>query len=567
MPQNNLERLASWIILFVGPAVAIFISPTVSMDPINQSKMLILAPCGFAILGLILTNLKIFYTSLSRVFQVLLLLFFIQLFLVLVFSGAPFNQQFYGVTGRNTGVITYISLIFIAAGSALVSNLSLIEKISMSLIAVGVLSALYGLLQTFGLDPINWSNPYNPIVGFFGNPNFQSSFYGITSIAAFSLVFKSKQKIYLRLFAVVFIVTSVFLILRSNSQQGLLVTGFGCLIVSFMYLIGSPTLARKYIVIPFIMLSAGASFIVLLGTLKIGPLADLLYKVSVRQRGFYWNSAIKMMQSHPIFGVGMDSFGDWYFKVRSAGAAFYTPNTMSNSAHNVFLELGAFGGFPLFILHFSLVLLTVWSIIKFLNRNRNFDWSYAAIVGAWIGYEAQAVISINQIGLAIWGWLLMGLLVGIEFKTRTKVEINSKSQNPINKEGSRFVRQVARKSSSSPSILAAILSATLALFFVIPVFNNDAQMRQANKSQNVEIFIQKATAKPLDSTRMVDSAIILAQNNLIPQAQQLVDLAIRNNSLLYGAWALKLKLYDPNSSEYSTVKEKLNELNPRVPIK
>ena len=567
MSQNTLERLTSWIILFVGPAVAIFISPTVSIDPINQAKMLILAPFGFAILGLILANLKTYFLNINRLFQLLLLLFFMQIILVLVFSGAPFNQQFYGVTGRNTGVITYSSLIFIAAGAALVSNLSLIEKISMSLIACGVLSALYGLLQTFNLDPINWSNPYNPIVGFFGNPNFQSSFYGITAIAAFASVIRGSQKLYLRLAGCLYIFTAVFLILRSNSQQGMLVTGFGCLVVLFMYLIGNPSLSKSKIVVPFILLSALTSLIVLLGTLKIGPLADLLYKVSVRQRGFYWHSAIEMMQTHPFFGVGMDSFGDWYLKVRSTGAAFYTPSVMSNSAHNVFLELGAFGGYPLFFLHLALVLLTIWKIIRFLQRNRSFNWAYAALVGAWIGYEAQAVISINQIGLAIWGWLLMGLLVGIEYKSRTEREINTKSQNPKNKSESRFERQRITKTSLSPTILAAIIGATLALFFVVPVFNNDAQMRQVGKSQNLQIFIQKATAKPFDSTRLVDASIILADNNLIPQARQLVDLALQNNPLFYNAWDLKLKLSDPNSSDYLKVKEKLNDLNPRVPQK
>ena len=567
MSHSTLERITSWIILTVGPATAIFITPTVSIDPINQSKMLIVATCGFAILGLLIVNFGIVYLKIFKPFQILLLLFFIQIILVLICSGAPFNQQFYGVSGRNTGAITYFSLVFIAAGAAFISNFKLIERVSLSLIVCGVLSAFYGLLQTFNLDPINWSNPYNPIVGFFGNPNFQSSFYGITAIAAFASVIGGSKKLYLRLAGCLYIFTVIFLILRSNSQQGMLVTGFGCLVVLFMYLIGNSSLAKSKVLFPFTLFSAVTSLIVLLGTLKIGPLADLLYKVSVRQRGFYWHSAIEMMQSHPFFGVGMDSFGDWYFKVRSEGAAFYTPNVMTNSAHNVFLELGAFGGYPLFLLHLALVLLTIWKITRFLQRNRRFNWAYAALVGAWIGYEAQAVISINQIGLAIWGWLLMGLLVGIEFKSRAEEEIDSKSQNPKNKSESRFERQRITKTSSSPTILAAIIGATLALFFVVPVFNNDAQMRQAGKSQNLQIFIQKATAKPLDSNRLVDASIILADNNLIPQARQLVDLALQNNPLFYNAWDLKLKLSDPNSSDYLEVKEKLNDLNPRVPQK
>ena len=121
-----------------------------------------------------------------------------------------------------------------------------------------------------------------------------------------------------------------------------------------------------------------------------------------------------MIKSHPFFGVGLDSYGDLYFATRSKNAAFNTPQTGSNAAHNVFLYLGAFGVLPLFLINLALVSLTIWSIIKVIHRKEEFNWAYAALVGAWVGYVAQSIISINQIGLAVWGWILMGIIVGYE---------------------------------------------------------------------------------------------------------------------------------------------------------
>jgi hypothetical protein len=57
-----------------------------------------------------------------------------------------------------------------------------------------------------------------------------------------------------------------------------------------------------------------------------------------------------MGNSHPLTGVGMDSYGDWYRRSRDAQALILPgPNTTTNAAHNVFIDVFAYGGYPLFI--------------------------------------------------------------------------------------------------------------------------------------------------------------------------------------------------------------------------
>jgi O-antigen ligase len=565
MISRTSEKILGYVLLSAGPVISLFITPFTSVDPVNQSKMVLLVPCALVIFSILLVNYRVLIKAGNLLFLVLCILFISQLLLILFFSGAPFNQQFYGTFGRNTGFLTYASLVVIAVGASYVASVKFLEKVSLALIITGLISAIYCFLQTFKWDPVAWSNPYNSIVGFLGNPNFASSFLAITAISVFAYLLRLKLNLLYRISSALYILLALFLIVRSNSQQGLLVFGAGSALVFLLFLIGTPRFSKKPIILLYSGFSLFIGLIVISATLNKGPLASVIYKLSVRQRGFYWDSAISMMQSHPIFGVGLDSYGDWYLATRSTDAAFYTPLTTSNSAHNVFLELGATGGIPLFIINISLVLVTAWSAIKYLRRQSNFDWAYAGLLGAWVGYESQALISINQIGLVIWGWLLMGLLVGIEFRTR---EIFP-NQIERNRNSGGFGQNVAKeKGADLTKVLASsVAGLTLALIVVIPAFLSDANFRSGLGSKDANRFIEAIQAKPIDNSRMVQGAQVLAKSNLIPQANFIVDKVIADNPRFYNAWELKLQLAAPNSEEALKAKEVLDRLNPKVPVK
>ena len=555
MLTKTTEKLLSFLVLIAGPAVGLFITPSVSTDPVNQPKMLILTSIACAAIGVLLFNLKSTLMALNNGFGWICSIFILQLFLVLLFASAPKDQQFFGVFGRNTGLLTYLSLVLICICAFLISNTKNLGKIVIALIVTGGVSAIYSGMQTFGVDPIKWQNPYNPITAFLGNPNFQSSFLAISATASLGLFLHNQSSLLIRSSSILYIFLALFLIVRSNSQQGILVLGAGVIIVMSLFLIGTPRFAKKFILFPYFLITGLIGLLVVFGTLNHGPLAQVIYKLSVRQRGFYWHAAVEMMKSHPFFGVGMDSYGSWYFEVRSKNAAFHTPQTGSNAAHNVFLDLGAYGGLPLFVIHLALVSLTIWSIFKILRRRASFNWSFAALVGAWVGYEAQSVISINQIGLAIWGWLIMGLIIGYE-------KYDQKNQIPIQE--SKRVRK--SENQMGKQALAGIAGATLGIALVLPVFNADASYRKAVSTGNGDELLRAAQAKPTDTYRLIQSAQVFANSNLIEQAKNLIDLAIEHNPRSYDAWELKRMLTDKNTPEYQDITSKLKKLNPNVPI-
>jgi O-antigen ligase len=565
MISRTGEKLIFGLVLMCGPFVGLAITPTYSNDPINIPKFFLLTLFAMTILGLALSQFRNFTQGLNRWFLILATAFIIQMSLVILISGAPFNQQFYGMNGRNTGALAYFSLICLAIGASLIAKTSYVEKIVYALLGTGLLTVGYGFLQTTGNDPVKWNNPYNSMLGFLGNPNFSSSFLGITSVSAVALGFKVNARIYIRISSVIYVLLALYLIVKSQSQQGVLVFAAGTASVIYLFIRSHSVLSKPIFRFTYLGLGSIAGLIVIMGTLNQGPLGDILYKVSVRQRGFYWRAAWEMMTANPIFGVGIDSFGDWYFPLRSANAAFYTPLTQSNSAHSIFLDLGSGGGFPLYLINISLAVLTFIVGVKYLMRNKEFNWAFAAIFGAWIAYEAQSVISINQLGIGVWGWTLMGLIVGMEFNSR-----NKPTESPINIQNrGRIVRKNKEKNFiSSPQTLGAVIGLAFGLMIALPNFSADRNYRLATATADAQTLVDASLANPEDLVRTLSSANALAASNINDRALALARHIVEESPNYHAAWQLIFRLEPMGSSAKLEAMAKLNELNPKVtPLK
>ena len=565
MISKSEKRILAWLVLVAGLGTGLFISPSISTDPVNIPKLSFLIPMGFSIIGLLLFNLKGLLASVNKVFLTLLSLFLLQITLVLLIVDSPFTQQFYGTNGRNTGYLAYASLIFLALGASIAASDNFVKNFSYSLIAFGTISAVYGILQTTGNDPVKWNNPYNSVITFLGNPNFASSALGMSAVVAFSLFLQSNKNRLLQLVLVVQITISILLTFRSNSQQGFLVFAAGSSIVLGIYIRSHRKLSKKPIFYSYLGILSVFGILTILGMLNQGPFGPILYKLSVRQRGFYWNAAKEMMTSHPFFGVGLDSYGDWYLAKRSANAAFHTPFTQSNSAHSIFFDLGATGGFPLFIINISLTILAAISIYKLFIRQTQFNWSFAAISGAWVAYEAQAVISINQLGLGVWGWALMGLIIGYEFSTRTTV-INESKENPKSKFKKGFPSN-KQNNNLSKVVGGLSLGAIIGLVFAVPIFQSDANFRKAVSGQDADVAIRAALASPEDLDRTIRIADRLLASGLNQQAEILVSHVLEENPRSITAWKIRYKLVEPGSAAFEEAKKQINNLDPKLPIK
>jgi O-antigen ligase len=563
MFNKSAEKTSALLILIGAPLTTLFLITDTVTDPVNAPKLLIAGGLGFAMIFVFLAfnltlNLKQFTPLI-----VASLLFNIAALNSVIQSDSPLAQNLYGAFGRNTGLLTYLLLGFISLGALNLRDSKNFKSIIIGLQFAGLVNVIYcAWVLAFG-DFLSWSNPYGNILGLFGNPNFISAFLGIfiSTLAAFSFI-QGQTWLY-RLTAVFVGVVAFYEIYRSHSIQGLVVTFSGLGMIGF-YLVRSRYESR-IVQVGYIVVSGFLATLALLGALQKGPL-DFIYKRSVSLRGTYWKSAIEMGTNKPFSGVGMDSYGDWYRRARPPIALIDTPgiSTTSNAAHNVVLDFFAYGGWPLLLSYLAILIIGAFAIVRVTLRRKSYDGVFVAMATAWASYQLQSIISINQIGLAIWGWLLTGALVAYEFTTREPTE---QKNNTNNRRGT-----VLKNSNSgvvSPQLVAGI-GAVIGLIVACPPMSADSKWRSALDSKDANKVIaalQPSYISPADSQRYAQATQLFANSNLLPQAHQIALEAVSFNPDSFDNWR---NLYFLNNStpeeksEAITNLKRLDPLNPDV---
>jgi O-antigen ligase len=474
--------------------------------------------------------------------------------LVVLVSGGEFNQQIFGSQGRNTGLITYFAFSLIFTGAVIASNATLIKRLVLVALVVGTTSIIYGAIQASGADPINWVNPYSPVFGFLGNPNFQSSLLGILGSIVFAQLFVKGLKISYRALLVAYLLASLYIIKETASQQGFLVLAIGIGVIVGLYVLQ----LNRSIGISYGLLSVVGFFAVLFGTLNKGPLSSILYKESVTYRGDYWRAGWKMTVDNPIFGVGMDSYGDWYRRSRTSDATLRRgPDVSSNAAHNVFLDISSYGGFPLLIIYLALMILVLISAIKVLKRNKGFEPVFAGLFGAWVAFQAQSIISINQIGLAIWGWVISGLIIGYEINTRGTV-----NEEPISKKGRVAVKPAQ---SSAGSVVALFVAFVLGVLVGMPPYVASSKYKAALETSNPQVIQEAAYLWPQEPARMIQVALALNENKLVTQGLEVALDAVAKFPDNYGVWAALDSMTNANPEQKALALQQMKRLDPLNP--
>jgi O-antigen ligase len=546
-------------LLSIGSVVTLLIlTPSTSLDPINVPKFAVLVLIGAISLTLLVKNYKELREPEYISVIVVGAIFLLALFSAFTFSEMDPFIQLFGINGRNTGLITYASLLILFLAAALLTTNGFEKIYSKALLVAGVASIGYGLLQSFDLDPVNWVNPYSPVIGFLGNPNFQSSFIGMSCVVAIALSLNLGNTRLIQLVLLAYAFVGLFVISKSDAQQGYLVFLAGLIVTLGMFIWHSK---KKILLVPYITLSFIGFIAVTLGTLNKGFLDTLLYKDSVTYRGDYWRAGWNVTLENPIFGVGLDGYGDWYRRARSVEATLRRgPEVTSNAAHNVLLDLSSNGGFLLLGSYLLLILLVLVSIVKVLKSAKSFDANFAGLVGAWVGYNAQSIISLNQIGLAIWGWILGGAIIGYSRYVEDK-----SSKSPNSKVKAKSATAMGRNRISPVSTLAVFLGVLIGAGGGLPPYLASAKYKGALETNNPTIIQEAAYIWPVDPSRMIQVAMTLNENKLEDQALQVSLDAVDRFPDNFGVWATLNSMSKASEDQKSAALVEMKRLDPLNP--
>ena len=538
-----MQRVKNWkdLYFFIGFSAIVFsISPWWTTDGFNVPKFIFLIVFACTLI------LQFNFGDLVNKFNsnkslILTLLFPLNLILVVVINEANKFQQIFGDFGKRTGLLTYLACFVLFLYCAQLGDNDSRKLLAITMVFLGVISALYSLLQPFGIfkiDELGSKNmtPYS----FFGNTNFSSAFAGFATIFLIPLYKKDTPKRISWNFQVPLIfLLLIFSIYKTNSQQGLIISFSGYAIFFLIRILksnSSAILKSSFILIGIFL------FIVFVQSLfGKGIAARIVFQESVLARNFYWRAGWDMATANPFFGLGLDRYGDWYWVYRDLDAInYFDSSNTSRSAHNIYLDLASSGGLILLASYLLFLGFILFTAIKTIFKDKNYDSNYTTIFAAWIAFGVFSFISIGQIGILVLNWILAGFLIAP--KTRQ-----------IHGDGNKSGYFKFRSS-------RLLTGAVIGMLIIFPIGRESAASKNAfdkNSPQSLIDYLDNNQIEPRNISIIAQRLEILGGNSIKYVRQALIEFP--ND---YNLWYLLLTSKNSLSQEKQLAYNNLLRLNP-----
>ena len=533
-------------------------------DPINLPKMFVLVISAAIVLGLAIPALLSAHKLSSnnqRIGLGLIGLFAIGLIISTVATDVKYTAIF-GEYHRNNGFLTYFAMVILMTSSSLVFNFNSANRYFKFFGITGVLLSFYGFLQGLGADPVGWKIDYNPFITTLGNPNFTSGFLGLSGIAILYLALDSKESKF-QIGYCVGLLANLYILWRSGSIQGV----FGFAIGSTaMILVKLWNLNKRYGQIGLV-LAAIAGTPVVLAVANVGPLASKLYQGTLRNRFDYWNAAIGMFKDHPILGVGIDRFGEYYRQYAVQNQV--VPGQITDNAHSIYMQLLATGGLTLFIPYILLIFFITLIGFKSLLKHQGVEkFKVSAVFGIWLGTIAINFVTVDNLGVGVWFWITGGLLIAVSTNP-IKRDINIQVQKDKNK--SKSLKTLNSENLFPLAQVSSFILAILVLMITVPALGKSSTLynfKNNASSYTTQTYVPALVSESKSSANNPQYLIQLASLALAQDAiKEAFDIIVQINKVdtrsYYGNYFPAIALESMNSRvDAIKYRERLKVLDP-----
>lgn len=550
--KNSPNSSKIWWVLCGGFLVTLYFNSKIQ-DPFNSPKMWLLLLISAWLIGHLIQDFsKIKNSKLISKSTLLVCGFLLSLLISAILTDLNYTA-FFGENQRRNGWITYFALGIFFLSAALYIRIENIRRFIFVSTATGLVLSIYGMLQISGIDFVSWNNPYNAVISTVGNPNFAAAIMAVMAVIIFGPVLQSSYSTTQKSFFSLIVIFILYVIYLSDARQGLLALGLGLAfyINLFIYL-----KSIKYGIIAsgfFGIIGIGS----ILGMLQIGPFTDLLYKSSVTVRGYYWRAGLEMFKSEPLTGIGVDRYGAYFKEFRESTYPLnYGFTITSSNAHNVPIQIFATAGLFAGILYLALMSFVFFQGIKTIRKiEPEKKLQVGGVISAWLAFQAQSIISIDNIGISIWGWIISGIIIGLA------AEVDSREIG-ANKVGNQQIKGYVKIRVMQPMISG--LAIFLTILIIVPLYRSESNMYQermrfdpsnsANTGPLLEYANKLFDGKLVDPSYKITSVTFLfsvgANNKAIAELEKILISDPRNQDAL-----VLLARYYEATSDYKKANE------------
>ena len=343
--------------------------------------------------------------------------------MIIVMYTASFivNDQSYvnfliGTFGRNIGILALIGLFLLVLESA--DNFAhSSQKLINSLYLLLGLSNLYGVIQSLGIDPINWEKGAGISITI-GNPNFYSALLGMLSIIPLYNYFNANKKYkYLHLF--LYLSTFIQIIITGSSQGFVL---FITNILLFVLLKFQNVLLNKIKIVLLLFSVFSSAVIVILLTNLQYVLNYIDVSFQFKSRIDHWALALRIWKDHYLFGVGIENIANFSGQYRDQSMREWGQYTLPDKSHNTFIDYFVTGGFIVglcWILFVVIIFAKSFKILRTTSDLKNFNHVHTLFC-VWTTWILQTTFSPDHLVLAACGMMAAGALLGSADKAKSR---------------------------------------------------------------------------------------------------------------------------------------------------
>ena len=343
--------------------------------------------CSFAFGRIGIYKDRVIYISLP------LGLFIFSLLVSLIFS-SNFNYSWFGSYDRNEGVISFLLyglwlILLLFNLNDIFENKAKLRRLLVSILISSSLVSLYALVQLWGFDFFSWSEPAHltkRAFSSFGQPNYLACWLLLVLPISAYLIYESRN----------IIVKTAYSFLFTLQLGALFATGSRSSFLSFflislswltLLLFVKKNLDKKKIIVTIAgFISIILIFITGLWILSPDRLEEFrdIRKGSGSVRLELWEKGFDGFLDRPLFGYGLENQKEAYVRYYEPDWAIYSrPNTYSDRAHNLILDIlltGGLFGLACFIYLIYRIFNSLW--ISYRDKGRDLSiflaWSFSS---------------------------------------------------------------------------------------------------------------------------------------------------------------------------------------------
>jgi hypothetical protein len=226
----------------------------------------------------------------------------------------------------------------------------------------------------------------------------------------------------------------------------------------------------------------------------------------------------------------------------------------------VLVDFASNGGFPLLAIYLLLMALVVVSAFKLVKKMNGFDPIVVGLIAVWASYQAQAIISLNQLGLAVWGWIISGLIIGYEINTR-----DTQAEDKHSFKKGRSASAIAATKVAPRTLMGMFIGLLVGLLVGLPPLIASTKYKSALESGSAQIVEQSAYIWPLDPIRMGMVAGLLQQNKLEANGLKVISDAVEKFPDEYGLWSILAGMPGATAEQKAQAQTQMKRLDPHNP--